>query len=191
MGREAKFWTLEDGGCGVAGKHLGGRAMRGRWLVFLLGSVMAWAAEEPLADAAGWRAEARERFGAGDYAGTIDAAEAGLKLWSAQYGDPVVRAGLLQWAGVGAESLGETAAARARLEEALALYRAAGARREVAATLNSLAAVYARQVDRRAQLEALVEAHAIFEELGEGGAGQLLGQLFRGSGRAGEGLELP
>ena len=123
-------------------------------------------AAEP-GDAAAWRVEARARFAQDDYAGTIAAAEAGLALLPPSGGDPLVRAGLWQWAGVGAEVLGDYAAARSRLETALAIYREAEARREVAATLNSLAAVYARQSDRPAQLAALVEAHGIFEDLGE------------------------
>lgn len=145
--------------------------MRSAFCLILLGwgawpAIVGAAAAEP-GDAAAWRVEARARFAQDDYAGTIAAAEAGLALLSPTGGDPLVRAGLWQWAGVGAEVLGDYAAARSRLETALGIYRATEARREVAATLNSLAAVYARQSDRPAQLAALVEAHAIFEDLGE------------------------
>lgn len=155
--------------------------MRWCFIFFAMGPVM-WAptpataedkaitaVAEPLATDPGatQRGIARERYQAGDYAGTVAAALTGLAALPGNEADPLGRAGLLQWAGVGAEALGDYPRARERLEASLALYRAAGSKREVAATLNSLAAVYARQSEPTKQLAALIEAHGIFEALGE------------------------
>lgn len=113
------------------------------------------------------RLEARERFYADDYAGTREAALAGLKALGDDDAQPTLRAGLLQWAGLGANALGDVATAQAQLEESLKFYRIADNPRAIAAVLNDLAAVYGQQSNRTQQLAVLVEAHRIFEELGE------------------------
>jgi signal transduction histidine kinase len=113
------------------------------------------------------RLEARERFYADDYQGTAEAARAGLELLPAGDPQPMLRAGLLQWAGLGANALGDLPTARRHLEESLKYYRVAGNPRAVAAVLNDLGDVYGQQSDRTQQLAVLVEAHRIFEELGE------------------------
>lgn len=111
--------------------------------------------------------EARAQFRAGDFTGAIATARAGLTLLGDDSSQPKLRAGLLQWIGLGANALGDLPTARARLEESLAHYRSAGDARAIAAVLNDLAAVYGQQSDRTQQLAVLVEAHRIFEELGE------------------------
>jgi len=113
------------------------------------------------------RLEARTRFRAGDFAGAIETARTGLALLGDDQSQPRLRAGLLQWMGLGANALGDLSTARAQLEESLTHYRTAGDARATAAVLNDLAAVYGQQSDRTQQLAVLVEAHRIFEELGE------------------------
>ncbi|MCC6414312.1 MAG: tetratricopeptide repeat-containing sensor histidine kinase [Opitutaceae bacterium] len=113
------------------------------------------------------RLEARDRFYADDYAGTRDVALAGLQALGDDESQPLLRAGLLQWAGLGANALGDVATAQSHLEASLSFYRKAGNPRAIAAVLNDLAAIYGQQSNRAQQLVVLVEAHRIFEELGE------------------------
>jgi len=151
------------------GESLGLSSMRQRlrWaIIFLLGwsgGLRASAESKP----DDLRLEARAAFHQGKYQETVVAAQAGLAALPSDESDAVVRAGLWQWAGVGANALGDHQRARECLETSLALYRGAGERREVAATLNSMAEVYSLSGDRAAQLRVLIEAHGIFEELGE------------------------
>ncbi|MCB1103091.1 MAG: tetratricopeptide repeat-containing sensor histidine kinase [Opitutaceae bacterium] len=132
------------------------------WLALVPGTVFA----DPAA-AEQQRLEARERFYADDYAGTRASALAGLQELGDDESSPLLRAGLLQWAGLGANALGDVTTAQSDLEASLRFYRQAGNPRAIAAVLNDLAAVYGQQSNRTQQLAVLVEAHRIFEERGE------------------------
>ena len=91
----------------------------------------------------------------------------GLELLGATEEAPALRASLWYWAGVAAELQGDYRVSVERLRQALAIRRATGAKREVAGVLNSLAAALEPLGEREAGLTALIEAEAIFEELGE------------------------
>lgn len=134
--------------------------------LMLMAFVSSLAAADPI-NAEQKRLEARAAFSANNYEGTINSALAGLKLLSDDNSEPKLRAGLLQWAGLGADALGDLPTARERLEASLKFYRTAGNPRAIAAVLNDLASIYDQQSDRTQQLAVLMEAHQIFEELGE------------------------
>ncbi len=99
--------------------------------------------------------------------GLEEATLRGLELLGETEEAPALRASLWYWAGVAAELRGDYRVSVDRLRQSLAIRRATGAKREVAGVLNSLAAALGPLGEREAELTALIEAEAIFEELGE------------------------
>lgn len=95
------------------------------------------------------------------------AAQAGLDALGETTDAPQLRGSLWYWSAVSQEMLGDADAALARYQSALAIQREAGIRREVAATLNSLANLHGLRGEQTERLEALLEAREIFTELGE------------------------
>jgi tetratricopeptide (TPR) repeat protein len=91
----------------------------------------------------------------------------GLELFGATEDAPALRESLWYWAGVAAELQGDSLVSLERLRQALAICRATGVKREVAGVLNGLAAALEPLGEPEEALTALIEAEAIFEELGE------------------------
>jgi signal transduction histidine kinase len=109
----------------------------------------------------------REHYQASDFAAMAAVAEAGIASLEATEADASLLGSFWYWWAVSQELLGDPDAALERYRRALALQEEAGNRREVAATLNSLANLHGLRGEQTQRLEALLRARKIFLELGE------------------------
>jgi signal transduction histidine kinase len=111
--------------------------------------------------------QVRAHYQANALAEMAAAAQAGLDALGPDTDAAKLRGSLWYWAAVSQEMLGDFDAALERYQRAMAVHEAAGNRREVAATLNSLANLHGMRGEQKPRLEALVRSRDIFGELGE------------------------
>lgn len=111
--------------------------------------------------------QVREHYQANELEAMAAAAAAGVQLLVDEPEAGKLQGSLLYWWAVSHEMLGDYDAALARYQQALALHEAEGNRREMAATLNSLANLHGLRGAQTERFEALVRARGIFDELGE------------------------
>ncbi len=111
--------------------------------------------------------QVRAHYQANELEQMATAAQAGLDALGEDMDAPKLRGSLWYWSAVSQEMLGDADAALAGYQRALVIQRDAGIRREVAATLNSLANLHGLRGEQTERLEALLEARDIFMELGE------------------------
>ncbi len=137
------------------------------WLILAAGSFGASSAMATAEQAAAHLEQVRVHYQADELDAMAVEAEAGLAALGEGSHEPKLRGSLWYWAAVAQEMLGHYDTALSHYEQALAVHRAAGNQREVAATLNSYAGTLGESGRQKERLEALVEAHAIFTELGE------------------------